>query len=132
MARLDDRLVAAVSAAPVLRVPRDDPVPDVGDPAPLIHTPTEADVGGDLEQIDTRVPPCSMHESDFADVVGREPTVLLFASPQLCPSRVCGPVVDIAEQVKAQVGDAASSSTWRRIATTSSKRASVLSSFGGA
>jgi hypothetical protein len=105
MARLDNRLVAAASATPVVSVPRDDPVPDVGDPAPRIHTPTEADVGGDVERIDTRVPPSSMHEFDFADVVGRKPVVLLFASPQLCATRVCGPVVDIAEQVKADHGD---------------------------
>jgi hypothetical protein len=105
MARLDNRLVAAVSATPVVRVAADDPVPEVGEPAPRIHTPTEADVGGDLERIDTRVPPSSMHDVDFADVVGRKPTVLLFASPRLCVTRVCGPVVDIAEQVKADHGD---------------------------
>jgi hypothetical protein len=106
MARLDNRLVAAASATPVVRVAVDDPVPDVGDPAPRIHTPTEADVGGDVERIDTRVPPSSMHEVDFADVVGRKPVVLLFASPRLCVTRVCGPVVDVAEQVKADYGDA--------------------------
>jgi hypothetical protein len=105
MARLDNRLVAAASATPVVRVARDDPVPDVGEPAPRIHTPTEADVGGDVERIDTRVPPSSMHEVDFADVVGRKPVVLLFASPQLCVTRVCGPIVDIAEQAKADYGD---------------------------
>jgi hypothetical protein len=38
----------------------------------------------------------------FAEVVGKQPAVLLFATPALCQSRVCGPVVDIAEQVKAQ------------------------------
>jgi hypothetical protein len=33
--------------------------------------------------------------------------VLLFATPALCQSRVCGPVVDVAEQVKADhEGDA--------------------------
>ncbi len=41
-----------------------------------------------------------MHEDDFADVVGKEPIVLLFATPALCQSRVCGPVADITEQVK--------------------------------
>ena len=41
-----------------------------------------------------------MHDVDFADVVGKEPVVLLFATPALCQSRVCGPVVDVAEQVK--------------------------------
>jgi hypothetical protein len=33
-------------------------------------------------------------------VLGKEPIVLLFATPQFCQSRVCGPVVDVAEQVK--------------------------------
>jgi hypothetical protein len=108
VARLDDRLVAATPAGPPLSVVKDDGVPDVGEPAPRIHTPTEADAGGDLASIDTRVPPSSMHEEDFADVVGKKPVVLVFATPQLCQSRVCGPVVDLAEQVKAEHdGDAA-------------------------
>ena len=103
IARLDDRLVAATPATPGLVVtrPADDPVPRVGDPAPRTHTPTTADAAGDVASIDTRVPPSSMHEADFADVVGKKPVVLVFATPQLCQSRVCGPVVDIAEQVKA-------------------------------
>jgi hypothetical protein len=107
IARLDDRLVAATPAGGPLRVtkPAQDPVPRVGEPAPRIHTPTEADAGGDIASIDTRVPPSTMHEVDFADVVGKEPMVLLFATPQLCQSRVCGPVVDVAEQVKAERGD---------------------------
>jgi hypothetical protein len=102
IARLDDRLVAATSAAPALPVvkPADDPIPSRGDPAPRISTPTEAEVGGDLASIDTRIPPSSMHQNDFADVVGKKPVVLLFATPALCQSRVCGPVVDITEEVK--------------------------------
>jgi len=64
-------------------------------------------LGGDLAQIDTRVPPDTQHEVDFADVLGQKPVVLLFATPALCQSRVCGPVVDIAEQVKSSYeGDA--------------------------
>ena len=43
-------------------------------------------------KIDTRDPPSDMHEVDFADVVGKKPVALLFATPQLCASRVCGPV----------------------------------------
>ena len=53
-----------------------------------------------ISDIDTRVPPDDMHDTDFADVVGKKPVVLLFATPALCQSRVCGPVVDVAEQVK--------------------------------
>ncbi len=102
IARLDGRLVAATSASGPLSVmrPTQDPVPRVGEPAPRIHTPTKADVGGDVASIDTRIPPSSMHDADFAEVVGKERVVLVFATPQLCQSRVCGPVVDIAEQVK--------------------------------
>jgi hypothetical protein len=82
-------------------------VPKEGEKAPVINTPTAQDVGGDLTKIDTRQPPSTMHEEDFADVVGTKPIVLLFATPALCSSRVCGPVVDIAEEVKSERGDEA-------------------------
>ncbi len=78
-----------------------------GDRAPRISTPTAESVGGDLSKIDTRQPPSSMHETDFADVVGRKPVVLQFATPALCQTRVCGPVVDVTEQVKSEFGDQA-------------------------
>jgi hypothetical protein len=74
-------------------------IPSAGDKAPLIHTPTAADVGGELATIDTRIPPDQMHEVDFADAVGKKPIVLVFATPALCQSRVCGPVVDVAQEV---------------------------------
>lgn len=80
-------------------------VPDEGEKAPVVSTPTAEDVGGDLTKIDTRQPPSTMHDVDFADAVGSEPVVLLFATPALCTSRVCGPVVDIAEQVKSERPD---------------------------
>ncbi len=102
VARLDNRFVAATPAGGPLTVVGDSKVPEVGERAPKIHTPTKASVSGNLSSIDTRVPPSTMHDEDFADVVGKKPTVLLFATPALCQSRVCGPVVDIAEQVKAR------------------------------
>jgi hypothetical protein len=82
-------------------------IPEVGDKAPSVHTPTADEVGGDLAKIDTRVPPDTMHEDDLADVLGKEPVVLTFATPALCQSRVCGPTADVAEQVKAEYGDEA-------------------------
>jgi hypothetical protein len=81
-------------------------VPDVGDPAPRIHTPTASDVER-IEEIETRIPPDTMHNTDFADVLGKEPIVIVFATPQFCQSRVCGPTVDIVEEVKAKFGDRA-------------------------
>jgi hypothetical protein len=80
-------------------------VAQVGQKAPRVSTPTAASVGGDLSKIDTRQPPSSMHDADLEEVLGKKPVVLLFATPALCQSRVCGPTVDSAEQVKAEVGD---------------------------
>ena len=82
-------------------------VPRPGQMAPRVHTPTAADVGGDSSQITTRVPPDTQNQVDYADALGREPVMLLFATPRFCQSRVCGPVVDVAEQVKREYGDEA-------------------------
>lgn len=105
--RLDDRLVAATPVGLPLVASNDRPSPSVGDLAPRIHTQTLADVGGDIGSIDTRQPPSTMHEVDFADVVGRKPVIMVLATPALCQSRVCGPVVDVAEQVKSERGEEA-------------------------
>ncbi len=93
------------SVAPSAVVGQFDNVPAAGEKAPVISTPTAEDVGGDLTKIDTRQPPSTLHDVDFEDVVGEKPVVLLFATPALCQSRVCGPVVDITEEVKAQRPD---------------------------
>ncbi len=82
-------------------------IPRAGDRAPSIHTPTAQDAGGDLSKITTRIPPDTQNKVDYADALGREPIVLLFATPQFCQSRVCGPVVDVAEQAKQEYGDKA-------------------------
>jgi hypothetical protein len=95
--RLDNRLVGAGTTVQVVKGSN---VPVVGSPAPRITTPTKASVGGDLSKIDTRDPHDDMHDVNFADALGKRPIVLVFATPALCQSRVCGPVVDIAEQVR--------------------------------
>ncbi|WP_028059068.1 hypothetical protein [Candidatus Solirubrobacter pratensis] len=82
-----------------------DPIPEVGTKAPKVHTDTLASAKGDVTKIDTRQPPSDMHAVDFADVVGKKPVALLFSTPQLCQSRVCGPVTDIALQMKSSYGD---------------------------
>jgi hypothetical protein len=103
LTREGDSLQASVVPSAVVGKFADLPRP--GDKAPRIHTPTADEVGGDLAEIDTRDPPDSMHEHDLAEMLGKQPVVLLFATPQLCQSRVCGPVVDVAEEVKAEHGD---------------------------
>ena len=79
LARLDGRLVVADSPVTVPVGFRGGP-PKIGDKAIRVHTQTAA------------------------DVVGKKPVVLLFATPALCQSRTCGPVVDIAEEVRAKYG----------------------------
>jgi hypothetical protein len=107
IAKQGRKLVVAspASGGIVVKDAAKDAIPAVGTTPPRIHTPTEASVGGDIASIDTRLPPSSMHDVDFGDALGKKPVVLLFATPQLCQSRVCGPVVDIAEQVKAKTAN---------------------------
>jgi hypothetical protein len=77
--------------------------PDVGDQAIRVNTDTPRDVGGNIEKIDTRLPPIpELHQTNLADVLGKKPVVLAFATPQLCQTRVCGPVVDVVAEVRAQ------------------------------
>ena len=84
---------------------RDDRIPGVGDRPPRVKTDTLGSAGGNVASIDTRVPPSDMHAKSFADVLGKKPVALLFATPQLCQSRVCGPVVDVGLQLKSTYGD---------------------------
>lgn len=88
-----------------VKVVKESKVPAAGDRAPIVDTPTLASVGNDVSKIDTRTPPSDMHDVSLRAVHGKRPVALLFATPALCQSRVCGPVVDIAEQLKAAYGD---------------------------
>ncbi|MBS1845810.1 MAG: hypothetical protein JST53_15445 [Actinobacteria bacterium] len=76
-------------------------IPRPGDKAPSIQTPTAQDVE-DLAELSTRVPPDTQNMVNYADVLGKEPILLLFTTPQFCQSRVCGPVVDVAQQAQQQ------------------------------
>lgn len=94
-----------LGAATEVRVRRESPVPAVGERAPRVETPTLADAGGDVASIDTRTPPSGLHDVSLADVLGERPVALLFATPALCQTRVCGPVTDIAVQLATVYGE---------------------------
>ena len=83
-----------------------DAIPDVGEPAPRTRD-RHAGVGRRATRsCSTRAsPPSDMHADSFDEVVGKKPVALLFSTPQLCQSRVCGPVTDVALQLKAKYGD---------------------------
>jgi len=78
------------------------PIPDVGQRAPAIATDTPATVHGDTALLTTRIPPDDMHAVSFHQVLGKRPVALLFSTPELCTSRVCGPVTDIAVELEHQ------------------------------
>jgi hypothetical protein len=95
-----------VGAPAQVEVKRRTSIPDVGDRPPAVETDTVASAAGNPAAIDTRRPFArELHETSFKDVLGRKPVALLFATPQLCQSRVCGPVVDIELQMKEKYGD---------------------------
>jgi hypothetical protein len=80
----------------------------VGSRAKPTRTPVATDRAG-RERICTREPACPLHavSLDRALRAGR-PTVVTFATPLLCASRMCGPVVDEQMAVADRVGGKAS------------------------
>jgi hypothetical protein len=81
------------------------PIPDVGQRPPAIATDTLASVHGNVSLVTTRSPPESMHSVSFNQVLGKRPIALLFSTPELCTSRVCGPVTDIMVQLQHEFGN---------------------------
>jgi hypothetical protein len=80
------------------------PIPNVGQRPPDITTLTAASVHGDIGLLTTRIPPENMHSVSFSQVLGKRPIALLIATPELCVSRVCGPVTDILVELQHQFG----------------------------
>ena len=71
----------------------------LSEPTPVATTPEEA------AKIDTRNPPSPMHYISLDQALGNgRPTVVAFASPLLCRSRICGPVIDEVLDVYEKVG----------------------------
>ncbi|HLF76764.1 MAG TPA: hypothetical protein VJB57_04670 [Dehalococcoidia bacterium] len=70
--------------------------PAIGSPAPRSRNLTAADVT-DLTIIDTSPKPSvEMHTSTIADAIAAgKPTLVLFAVPGYCESRLCGPELEI-------------------------------------
>lgn len=101
LVRLDGRLVT--TGASSVKAGQKTTVPAVGEKAIEVTTETIASVGGDAESLSTRRPiPRELLKTNLADVLGKQPVVISFATPLLCASRVCGPVIDIVEQVRAR------------------------------
>ena len=83
-----------IGATGEVAVSRSSQVPAVGERSPAITTDTEASVHGDTALLTTRVPAEHMNAVSLDRALGHRPIVLLFSTPALCISRVCGPVTD--------------------------------------
>jgi hypothetical protein len=77
-------------------------IPNVGQRPPAIMTDTISSVHGNVALLTTRVPPEDMHSVSFNQALGKRPIALLFSTPQLCTSRVCGPVTDLTVELARQ------------------------------
>lgn len=68
--------------------------PLVGQPLPIVATPTTTDARG-VDPICTHDPVCPLHEvSVDAALAEKRPLAVLIATPARCQSRLCGPVLD--------------------------------------
>jgi hypothetical protein len=92
---------AGVSAFSARR-PEDSTSYPPGAEFPIIATPTEEDPGA-LESLCTRQPPCSMHQTSLDSAIGAGPVVLTVATPRFCQTAVCGPVVDVLEELEGEL-----------------------------
>lgn len=70
---------------------------------PAIATPT-TEAPGDLDELCTRNPDCTMHSTSLDSVIGSQPIVFTVATPAFCQTAVCGPVVDVVEDVRDATG----------------------------
>lgn len=86
----------------IARPASEDRVVRVGEKSPAVDTGVPSPAR--IDEACTRNPPDSMHKSNFADVVGKRPVALVIATPAFCESRVCGPVVDVAERLRSKYG----------------------------
>ena len=88
-------------------VAKDDPPLDIGDRAPASATPTFASTHGNLSALTTRTPADRglLRYSVAGSLRAHAPFVVTFATPKFCSSRLCGPVVDVLDDVAHELDD---------------------------
>jgi len=96
-----------IQAIGTLDVKAQPDAPAVGDRAYASRTPTLASTGGNLRLLTTdATPERELYRSSVAELLAAHaPFVLAFATPKLCASRTCGPVVDVADEVRRRLGE---------------------------
>lgn len=81
-------------------------MPKPGDAPIRVETPTMDNARG-VDPICTMVPdPCGMHKRSLADALdAKEDIVLIIATPAYCTSNLCGPEVELLDEVRAENPD---------------------------
>ncbi|CAN5692408.1 hypothetical protein BH20ACT2_BH20ACT2_17000 [soil metagenome] len=96
--RLAPRSIQVSEAAEV-------PFPQPGDPMVRFDTPTVADARG-VEPLCTREPePCPFHDATLTEALAAGPVAFLIATPAYCATAICGPVVDVLMNRRAEFAD---------------------------
>lgn len=85
----------------------DSPALAVGEQAPAVDSPTNADVSGDLTKLTSASEPNpAFYELSIAEALANDkPTVVLFATPSFCETRFCGPDYEITSGLQERYGD---------------------------
>ena len=79
--------------------------PAIGSAAPASQTATAA-TPADAEKVCSARPVDEFHRLSVADALGRrKPLLVLFATPGFCPSRTCGPDLEVVQAAIARHGD---------------------------
>jgi len=82
--------------------PADTQIPLTGKPMISVPTPTNAHPMG-VNPVCTNQPPCPFHNVSLdAALAAHRPVALLFATPALCQTATCGPVLDQLLSLKSQ------------------------------
>jgi len=91
----------SIQAAGELDVKERAASPAIGSRAISSRTPTLASTHGDVRALTTRTPPdrALLRYSVAGSLAAHAPFVVTFATPKLCTSRTCGPVVDVVQSV---------------------------------
>ena len=81
--------------------------PPIGAPAPLIDSPTAADVDGDIRRISSDPDPVErFYELSILDAIEDDkPAVIAFVTPAFCQTATCGPTIEKVKEVAASHPD---------------------------
>jgi hypothetical protein len=96
---------AEIQAVGALDVREETISPPIGSQAIASETPTVADAPA--EEITTARPPdTELLQTSVADALeAKDPFVLVFATPEFCQSRACGPTVEVVDKVRQDLSD---------------------------